>query len=444
MAARKGDVSLFSVQSRLVPRDGLLLLYDIGPESSFLFVVPEAGGDAEVHLLEVPPAAAAPLGVAPGPLTRDMLRRALLGSTGGAGPLQLLGERPSGASGAQTAREEALATGLHALWQVLMPATVWKQVQGRSQVLLIPDGLLHRLPFEALVVARGAHGLADAKFWIDPGVGPPIRYAASAASLAALTERGEAEEGDDVTAGPSILSVSDPDFGRPLTEPRTGSRGAAEARLPKEEFERAGGGLFRLPATADETRALLEVFGNAASAGEVLPLQRGQAGERRVRAALGGKRYIHLATHGIVDERPGGLFAALALTPPAQGPVTSDDDGFLQLFEIYPLKLDCQLAVLSACRTAAGSTQEGEGVFSLARGFLVAGARRVVASLWQVSDRATARLMGDYFRRLAAMETRDSAPRYAEELFAAKQALGRPGPWRDPYYWAPFVLSGEP
>jgi CHAT domain-containing protein len=63
----------------------------------------------------------------------------------------------------------------------------------------------------------------------------------------------------------------------------------------------------------------------------------------------------------------------------------------------------------------------------------------VVASLWQVSDRATAALMGDYFRRIATMETRD----YSAELFAAKQAIGRPGPWRDPYYWAPFVLSGE-
>lgn len=217
--------------------------------------------------------------------------------------------------------------------------------------------------------------------------------------------------------------------------------------MTRGEYERAGGSLARLPWTAAETEALLDVFGSAASYGEVLALRGREAVESRVRVELAGKRYIHLATHGLVDQRPGSLFAALALTPPGRGGATAHDDGFLQLYEIYSMKLDCRLAVLSACRTAFGASMEGEGVFSLSRGFLVAGARRVIASLWQVSDKATAELMENYFRRIASAEAPDAQapPDYAEALWLAKREVSRAGEGarRDPYFWAPFILSGE-
>jgi CHAT domain-containing protein len=163
----------------------------------------------------------------------------------------------------------------------------------------------------------------------------------------------------------------------------------------------------------------------------VTVLRGAAATEPAVRAALPGKRYLHLAVHGVVDEGRGDLLAALALT-------RKDDDGLLQLFEIYDLALDCDIAVLSACSTQAGTAVGGEGVFALSRGFLARGARRVVASQWEVDDASTATLMSSFFESLAQAPAQDVAARLA----AAKKKV-RSGPaTAAPFYWAPFVLSG--
>ena len=170
---------------------------------------------------------------------------------------------------------------------------------------------------------------------------------------------------------------------------------------------------------------------------EVVALQGASAREPAVRQALSGKRYIHLATHGLSGGE--ALLAGLALTPPTGGEPSGDDDGFLQLHEIYGLTLDADLAVLSACGTNTGTIVAGEGVFALSRGFLVAGARRVVASQWPVDDASTAALMGDLFRRVAGTD-----PDYARALRDAKLRLRGSPAWADPFFWAPFVLTGAP
>ena len=426
-SGRAEPISLSSAQSRLVPRDGLILLYEIGPHRSFVIVIPEWGQEATVQPLAIAARTAAELGIPSGPLTREKLDHVLLGTGDRAGLLQMLGENPARRPGGPESGGKALAQGLHGLWKVLVPAPVWQQVTAkpRSQVLVVPDGLLHRLPLEALITRRGAKGIEDSSFWLDEG--PPLRYSASATALAALLDRSMSDSRDR-PGGPSILSVSDPVF--------AGMEGREPSPL-RGEYERLGGSLTRLPSTAAETSALRELFGDS-----VLALQRGAAGEARVRSEMQGKRYLHLATHGVVAEGR-ELFAALMLTPPARGPVTASDDGFLQLFEIYPLELGCELAVLSACRTAFGAPREGEGVFTLSRGFQVAGARRVVASLWLVSDPASAALFKQFFHEVAGSDLRGLRPDYTKGLRDAKAQLVKSGAWRDPYFWAPFILTGE-
>ena len=173
----------------------------------------------------------------------------------------------------------------------------------------------------------------------------------------------------------------------------------------------------------------------------MVTLQRSRANESALRPALTGKRYLHLATHGLVDEQRGALFAALALTPPDTA--TPDNDGFLQLHEIYQLRLpEVELAVLSACETNLGTTAGGEGVFALSRGFLAAGARRVVASQWAVEDLSTAKLMGHFFRAIAAAEQAGRPVDYVIALRDAKRAVRQEAAWSQPYFWAPFVLTG--
>ena len=113
-------------------------------------------------------------------------------------------------------------------------------------------------------------------------------------------------------------------------------------------------------------------------------------------------------------------------------------DGFLRLHEIYNLDLDADLVVLSACSTALGKEVNGEGLIGLTRGFMYAGASRVVSSVWNVDDRASARLMPRFY---TAMLARGRSP--ASALREAQLSLLRDPRWANPHYWAAFGLQGE-
>src|SRR5207237_1381314 len=113
-------------------------------------------------------------------------------------------------------------------------------------------------------------------------------------------------------------------------------------------------------------------------------------------------------------------------------------DGMLRLHEIFNLSLNAELVVLSACETALGKDIKGEGLIGLTRGFMYAGAPRVVASLWNVDDRATAELMKHFYEGMLKHQLRPAAA-----LREAQLALQRDKRWSSPYYWAGFVLQGE-
>ena len=113
-------------------------------------------------------------------------------------------------------------------------------------------------------------------------------------------------------------------------------------------------------------------------------------------------------------------------------------DGFLRTHDIYNLKLPAELVVLSACETGLGKDVKGEGLEGLTRGFMYAGARRVIVSLWNVNDKATAELMQHlYVGMLKQKKTPVAALRAAQiEMLRVKQ-------WQSPYYWAAFTIQGE-
>jgi CHAT domain-containing protein len=130
----------------------------------------------------------------------------------------------------------------------------------------------------------------------------------------------------------------------------------------------------------------------------------------------------------------------MVLTPPTDIR-TTDDDGRLELFEIYELKIKAELAVLSACSTRGGSLIGGEGVFALSRGFLGAGARRVIASLWPVEDKSTAALIESLFAQIED-EGNGARADYSRMLASAKSSVRKRKEWAAPFFWAPFVLDG--
>ena len=325
-----------------------------------------------------------------------------------------------------------LATaGLAALWQVLIPAAEREMlVQGKvGRLLVIPDGPLARLPFEALVVDAGD----DLKYLLDSG--PPIQYAASATILVNLAARQRMQP--DPSTEP-VLTVGDPVYGE--VDPDSDGGSVLDQVAARTQYVRSAGSLSPLPYSGWETAWVADVFGKCDIG--VAQLRGAEATERNVRGNVSGRRIVHFACHGLADQRHGNLFGALALTPGSSS-ASPEDDGMLTLPEIYSLDMrGSELAVLSACNTNYGPQQRGEGVWALSRGFLVAGSRRVVASNWLVDDEAAASLVSYFCGALADAEQQGRTPDCATSLQAAKQWIRKQPKWQSPYYWASFVLIG--
>ena len=153
--------------------------------------------------------------------------------------------------------------------------------------------------------------------------------------------------------------------------------------------------------------------------------------------AISQYRYLHFATHAILNsEHPELSGIVLSLVDKRGG----EQDGFLKANEVYNLRLNAQLVVLSSCRTALGKEVKGEGLVGLTRGFMYARAARVLASLWNVNDEATAQLMAHFYQDL--LSGRQLSP--AACLRTAQVRMMKMKKWQSPYYWAGFTLQGEP
>jgi len=150
---------------------------------------------------------------------------------------------------------------------------------------------------------------------------------------------------------------------------------------------------------------------------------------------LANYRIVHFATHGLVDSKRPELSGLVLSLINARG---EPQDGFLRLEDIYNLRLPVDMVVLSGCQTALGEEISGEGLIGLTRGFMYAGARRVVASLWSVDDLAASELMTRFY---GAMEQEKKRP--AAALRNAQREMYRQQRWHSPYYWASFELQGE-
>jgi CHAT domain-containing protein len=146
-------------------------------------------------------------------------------------------------------------------------------------------------------------------------------------------------------------------------------------------------------------------------------------------------RIIHFATHGLLNSEHPELSGLVLSLVDADG---KTQDGFLRMDEIFNLQLPADLVVLSACQTALGQEIKGEGLVGLTRGFMYAGARRVMASLWQVDDQATAELMKHFYHGMLKENLRPLAA-----LRAAQIEMSKSSRWSAPYYWAGFIIQGE-
>jgi CHAT domain-containing protein/tetratricopeptide (TPR) repeat protein len=293
----------------------------------------------------------------------------------------------------------------------------------RPRIALALDGALQFVPFSVLP-QRGPDGNAAPLLAQHEVIEVP------STSVLALSPRGAAPAQRKTLAvfADPVVEPSDPRFG--AARPELFAATANEHGFAARSF--AAVDLGRLLSTGYEGEAIAALVPDASRL-----LARGFAANRDavLDSDLEGFRYIHFATHGLVDARYPGLSALVLSQFDQQGRPL---DGFLRLNDIYNLKLDAELVVLSACETALGREVRGEGLIGLTQGFMTAGARSVVASLWQVPDRATAELMRQFY---SYMLDEGLAP--AAALRKAQLASAAERRWSDPYFWGGFVLVGD-
>lgn len=277
-----------------------------------------------------------------------------------------------------------------------------------TRLVIVPDGALHRVPFDAL-------RLADGRATIE-------RYEISLAPSAAVEALLWGRAAQDPTRQPRVLAFGDPVFSNDSlsSELRVASRTAGANR---DAFT-ADGRLARLPESGREAR-IAASYGH----GSVLRLREGATAAYLKQATPGSFQVLHLATHALVDER--SLLRSAVVLAPSDG-----DDGFVSPGDLAALPLGAELVVLSACRSAGGVVVDGEGVQGLTAPLLAAGARAVVATAWPIDDHETVAVIADFYRELSAGVT------VGEALRAAKlAAMHRGAPPRD---WASFTVIGDP
>lgn len=267
---------------------------------------------------------------------------------------------------------------------VIRPIASWLPATSARRVVVIPHGLLAQVPLAALEDDQGTPLIERHTLSLAPSISV-LRYTA-------------AKRRPPSAGSASIV------FAAPIA-PR-------EAGLPL------------LPGSADEGRRVMSRLGKFAPT----LLEGAQASEQFAKNKLSGASFVHFATHGLVSEiRPSD--SSLVLT------AGGGEDGYLRAAEIYGLELNADLVVLSGCSTARGRLT-GDGVFGLPRAFMYAGTPSVMASLWDISDRATVNLMDRFYAELLRSGDKAGALRTAQ-LETRKQ-------YPHPALWAPFVMIGEP
>ncbi len=302
------------------------------------------------------------------------------------------------------------------LYQELM-APLEGHLAGTSRLVIIPHGALFHLPFEALLRSGAApnpsRGFQQLDYLLRHW---SIRYVQSAQVYQEL-QRNASAKVRLPDESKSLVAFADPIYpsGKNTTTSQSGWTGVRLRRLPESLREAQSiGALYGRDRTS--------LFVGAEASEENL----------KNNPLVSSAQVLHLAAHGLVrEDRPNhsGLFLSYDSDPA--------EDGILQVFEIFKLRLQADLVVLSACESGKGRQLRGEGVLGLTRAFLYAGAPSLVVSLWQVADGPTADFMLTFHRQLRTGGSKSDA------LRSAKLEAIQSGTRSHPFYWAPFVLIGN-
>lgn len=283
----------------------------------------------------------------------------------------------------------------------------------KDQLIIVPDGVLGYLSFEALLVEpvikvqrfKKHHFLIRDK---------QISYSYSTTLLKQLKERQH-----KMTASKKLLAFA-PFFDGDTTMLTSISR------LPGEEEVEV---LKPLPNTGEEVYGIQKIIG-----GDVY--YKMEATEEKFIEQAHNYKIIHLATHGKANDQAGD-FSYLAFTVQKD----SIENEIIYMRDLYNLQLNADMVVLSACETGIGELQKGEGIISLARGFTYAGAKSIITSLWSVEDKCTKEIMIAFYKYLDQGHTKDAALRQAKLDYLNNDQTTHVD--AHPFYWSPFIGIGD-
>ncbi|MEW5799791.1 MAG: CHAT domain-containing protein [Bacteroidota bacterium] len=309
-------------------------------------------------------------------------------------------------------------------------APVQSGLKGIQKLYIVPDGILNYLPFEALLTKKIG---ADINFSTAPFLLKQyeINYQISARFLVEQNRRNflfPVEEGlRGVTTqfvGFAPVFSDRPDHSKAIY-PASSERVMRSRIVDGEEFA-------ELKESESEVKGIYDLF-NAKKNRAAIFLHNNATESNLKSADFARSKFIHIATHGLINEAKPKLSGIIFAAPEKE----SDDDGILYSGEVYNLKLSADLVVLSACETGLGTIVKGEGMLGLTRGFLYAGAKNILVSLWQVADKSTAELMVEFYRNILNKQS------YSTALRNAKLTMIKKGKYAHPVEWSPFVLTGK-
>lgn len=364
-AAGIGDVQ------KTLPKKSVMLQYALGDTTSLLWVIDRKGFD----LVTLP--------------NRSELRPAV--------------DRLRDAMGQPGAGDVALRSASRELYRMLIEPAA-PRLEKAEHLVIVPDGFLHELPFDALVSPEGG----DEGWSTQPYLARKFStvYAPSAAIYLELRAAKKPKYEYD------LVAYGDPDYSLLVVA----DGGTALAALPYARAEVAA-----ISAGVKDKKKIVRLGADANEAA------------LKAQMAGGSARVLHLATHGLVNPVEPSASSVVLCPDPA-----GTEDGYLETLEILSLQSGAGIVVVSACESALGRVSRGEGVVGLSRAFIASGAGSVVASLWAVSDESTSKLMQEFYAKmLGKKRPAGSAMR------DARLALIENEEFSHPFYWSPFIVIGS-
>ena len=403
-------LTLKEIQSDTLDEETLLLEYALGEEKSFLWAVTPAS----IRSFELPKRAEIE------PVARRIYE--ILIARNQYFPNETPERRRRRLEQAEAEYPKTSAT----LSQMLLGSVASEL--GNKRLLIVSGGILQYVPFAALP----SPAAPDSR---------PLVVDNEIVSLPSVSVLGvlRRESAGRKPAGKTLAVLADPVFSKddPRVPSSSKSRAAVEETSPTGDEKRSAGesGLADLVRLRFSRLEADEIARLAADKMKLEALDFAANRELATSAGIGQYRIVHFATHGLINNlRPELSGVVLSLVDEHGRP----QNGFLRLYDIYNLKLGADLVVLSACQTALGKEVRGEGLIGLTRGFMYAGAPRVVASLWRIDDRASAELMKRFYQGMLGQGLRPAAA-----LRAAQISMWKGKRWQAPHYWAAFTIQGE-